>query len=439
MLAETCQIEDSVDLEKYRFYYSVFTKMSDSDELVRQTKICITGGGPAGMVLGYLLSKCGIETLVLESQQDFDRDFRGDTLHAGVMELFDTIGLADSMLEIPHQKIKTFSLGDIEIINFSWLKTRFPYITMMAQSEFLGFLSIEAKKSPAFQLEMGAKVRELIRDSDSDKVTGVRYRKDGETISVVADLTIACDGRGSRLRKESGLVSQTTSDPLEVLWFRLPKTGSGSNIQSGPLTGGRLPLILLERSSHYQIAAVIAPGRFTEIRSEGLPAFHQRIKEASPALFDIASETIDSWKKVAFLHVEGSRLDNWHAPGLLLIGDAAHVMTPVGGVGINYAIWDAFEAANVLVPVIKSGANIESQHLEEVQRRRERPTKRMQRIQKVVGRRVLNTVASDESRRLQLPFFVPLLVGLPGIRALLPRIIALGGKRTQCNIVEYFE
>ncbi|MEM7386083.1 MAG: FAD-dependent oxidoreductase [Verrucomicrobiota bacterium] len=397
-----------------------------------KTSVCIAGGGPAGMVLGYLLGRCGIATLILESQKDFDRDFRGDTLHAGVMEVFDALGLADRILELPHEKIRKVGIGNVNLVDFRWLKTKFPFVTMMAQSMFLDFLAEEARSFPTFRLAMGASVRELMRN-ETGRVIGLRYRQAGGMHEIAAPLVVACDGRGSRLRKEAGLVPDKMTDLLEVLWFRLLREPSDS-FASGALPGGRLPFILLERPDHYQIAAVIPPGRYQEIRAEGLEAFHERLREAAPELFSRAQRELDDWKKVAFLHVEGSRLKTWHQPGLLLIGDAAHVMTPVGGVGINYAIWDAVEAANVLVPVLRSGKIITEDHLAEIQRRREGPTRMMQAVQRLAGRRVLNAVADDESRRLEVPAALRILTRLPGIRSLMPRLIALGWKRTRCDL-----
>lgn len=400
----------------------------------RETQVCIAGGGPAGMVLGYLLGRCGIATLVLESQPDFDRDFRGDTVHAGVMEIFDALGLAEGILNLPHHKIRRLAAGGVDLIDFRRLKTKFPFVTMMAQATLLDFLAKESSAFPSYQLEMNANARELIREA-SGRVVGLRYRQDGEMTEVRAALTVACDGRGSHLRKEAGLAMKTVTDPLEVLWFRLPRLPSDdAHERSGLLVGGRLPLFLLARPEHYQIACVIPPGHFAEIRGEGLAAFHQRIGEAAPDLFDRAEETLDDWKKLAFLHVQGGRLDTWHQPGLLLIGDAAHTMTPVGGVGINYAIWDAVETANVIAPILRRGERIDDSHLAEIQRRREFWTKVMQTIQRVAGRRVLNAVARDDKRRFRAPLLLRLLLATPGIRALAPRLVALGGKRTRCEV-----
>jgi 2-polyprenyl-6-methoxyphenol hydroxylase-like FAD-dependent oxidoreductase len=404
------------------------------------TQVAIAGGGPAGIVLGYLLTRCGIETLVLESQPDFDRDFRGDTLHAGVMEIFQDIGLADRILELPHHKIRKLTAGGADLIDFTWLKTDFPYVTMMAQSLFLDFLAQEAATFPSFQIIMDASVRELITDENTGRVTGLRYRKDGQLTDVQAGLVVACDGRASHLRKEAKLEPIPVTDLLEVLWFRLPRHDSDPEFghRSGALTGGRLPFIILERADHYQIAAVIPPGTFSEIRKRGIAEFHETIRDAAPDFYDRAVTTLDDWKKVAFLHVEGSRLKKWHLPGLLLIGDAAHVMTPIGGVGINYAIWDAVETANVLVPVLKKSEPITDTLLSQIQRRREPATKRMQTIQRVAGRRIL-AIAKDDTRRFRIPPLLRLLLKIPGLRSVGPRIIALGGKRTPCQLHNYFD
>ncbi|MGI9241103.1 MAG: FAD-dependent oxidoreductase [Verrucomicrobiales bacterium] len=404
------------------------------------TQVAVAGGGPAGLVLGYLLARCGIETLVLESQPDFDRDFRGDTLHAGVMEIFQELGLADRILELPHHKIRKLTAGGADLIDFNWLKTDFPFVTMMAQSLFLDFLAKEAATFPSFQIIMDASVRELLHDENSGRATGLRYRKNGQLIDVRADLAVACDGRASRLRKEANLEPIPVTAPLEVLWFRLPRHDSDPEFgrRSGAITGGRLPLIVLERTDHYQIAAVIPPGTFSEIRKRGIADFHETIRDAAPDFYDRAVATLDDWRKVAFLHVEGSRLKQWHRPGLLLIGDAAHVMTPIGGVGINYAIWDAVEAANHLVPALRKDLPIADSILADIQRRREPATKRMQRIQRIAGRRIL-AIANDDDRRFSIPLILRLLLKIPGLRSIAPRIIALGGKRTRCRLQDYFE
>lgn len=405
----------------------------------RSVEVCIAGGGPAGMVLGYLLGRCGISTLVLESGGDFDRDFRGDTLHAGVLEIFQSIGLAGEILELPHHKIRSLSAGGTTLVNFEILDTDFPFVTMMAQSIFLSFLAEKSREFPSYKIEMDASVRELVQN-EAGAVKGVRYRKNGEMVEVAAGLVVACDGRGSHLRKEAGLELEPVTDLLEVLWFRLPRDERDQQYgRSGAIIGGRLPFIVLERTDHYQIACVIKPGTFSEIRKEGICAFHEEIGRAAPELESRAVETLKTWKDIAFLHVEGGRLAKWHGPGLLLIGDAAHAMTPVGGVGINYAIWDAVETANVIVPVLKNGEKIDENSLGEIQRRREPATRRMQTIQRVAGRKLLEIVSSDLGQPFQIPRILRWILTFPGIRSIPPKLIALGGKRTKCEVKSYFQ
>jgi len=397
---------------------------------ISETEVCIVGGGPAGVVLAYILARNGIHCELLERHDDFDRDFRGDTLHAGVMEVFEQLGLAEKILELPHYKIRKMEVRGKPLIDFGRLKTKFPFVTMIAQSTLLDFLAKEMENMPEFTLRMGATACGLTSDENSTRVCGVNYRKDGEEFSVRAKLIVACDGRASRIRKEAGLEMIPVTDPIDVLWFRLSKKENGEKTRSsGALTGGRIPFIVLERPDQYQIAAIIPHGGFKKIRDKGLPAFHQRLREASPDLADTAEKEIDDWEKIAFLSVTGSRLKRWWLPGLMLIGDAAHTMTPVGGVGINYAIWDAVETANVIVPALKNGREIDGRFLHEIQRRRERATKRMQRIQRFAGRRILEPATEDEAISFEPPKIVCKLLQLPLIRDLLPKQIAYGGSR----------
>ncbi|MFT5468339.1 MAG: 2-polyprenyl-6-methoxyphenol hydroxylase-like FAD-dependent oxidoreductase [Verrucomicrobiales bacterium] len=391
--------------------------------------VCIVGGGPAGMVLGYLLGRAGISVAVLEGHDDFDRDFRGDTLHAGVMDIFGEIGIAEQLLELPHQKITEFKIGGVTLMDFSRLKADHPFLTMMAQSTFLDRMAQLASQFPNFHGEMGAMVKELVRDETSGRITGVRYRKNGIPVEVNAKLVIGCDGRGSRIRREASMEAKPVTDPIDVLWFRLPRFAHDpSSLATGALGGGRTPFILLERPDHYQIAVVIAHGGFQKLRKEGLTAFHERIREVSPELYDRAVTQLDAWNKMAFLAVTGSRVETWHAPGLLLIGDAAHVMTPIGGVGINYAIWDAVEAANVIVPAMRAGSEPD---LAEIQRRRLRPTKIMQAFQRIAARRILQPAAAEEEVRFKLPWIARVAMRTPWLRDFPGKLIALGLKRTR--------
>ncbi len=412
---------------------------AESDDI----NVCVVGGGPAGMTLSYLLSRCGIATLLLESQDDFDRDFRGDTLHAGVMEIFSDLGLADAILALPHYKIRNIVFGAgkeaVRLIDFSRLKTPFPYITMIAQSIFLDFLAGECRKSSAFRLEMGAMAKELVTDPVSGRIAGLVYRQDGVLRQIRADLVVACDGRASRLRREAGMEPIPMTDPIDVLWFRLPKEEHDPREgASGPQPGGRTPIIILERVDHFQIGVVIPHGEFQDIKAAGLGEFHERIREAAPDLYERAVTVLDDWKNVAYLNVTGSRLKRWYRDGLLLIGDAAHVMTPVGGVGINYAIWDAVETANVIAPVLSSGRGIDEHHLEEIQKRREKITRVMLAVQRFAGRRVVSS-SVQQGRGFRIPWFARILFMLPGVRWLFPALIGLGLRRTRCEIDDLFK
>ena len=399
----------------------------------QETDVCIVGGGPAGATLGYLFASCGIRCELLERHSDFDRDFRGDTIHAGVMEIFDQLGLAEKILGLPHYKIATMETGGTPLVDFTRLPGKYRFITMIAQSIFLDFLTGEAKKLPEFSLQMGAKASDLIRDEETGSIRGVRFTRGGVEFSIRAKLVVACDGRASQMRKSAGLETRPVTDPIDVLWFRLnkdsktPENEVFDGRRSGILTGGRTPFIVLERPDQLQIAAVVAHGGFRNIRNEGLPAFCERIREAAPDLADFADAELEDWNQIAFLSVTGSRLDQWWLPGLMIIGDAAHTMTPIGGVGINYAIWDAVETANLTIPLLREGKEIGIDCLREIQSRREPSTKRIQSIQRLVGRRILGRAAQSDPVRFELPRLMRRMIKLPLIRDLPPRLIAYGG------------
>jgi 2-polyprenyl-6-methoxyphenol hydroxylase-like FAD-dependent oxidoreductase len=385
---------------------------------------CIAGGGPAGAVLALLLARQGVPVLLLEEHKDFDRDFRGDTIHPSVLQVMDEIGLADRLLQLPHTEMHTMSLetgtGTVTPVDFRRLKTRYPYIMMVPQVDFLNFITKEAGRYPQFHLRMNARVEELIEEGGV--IRGVRYRGADGRHEVRARLTVGADGRFSRLRKLAGLAPIASSPPMDVLWFRLPRRPGDAEEAGVRFGAGRLG-ILLNRFDYWQVGYVIAKGTYQPLRGAGIAAFRAQVAELFPELRDRV-DAIHDWKDISLLSVESSRLARWYRPGLLLIGDAAHVMTPVGGVGINYAIQDAVVAANVLGPRFRQG-RLRPRDLAAVQRRREWPTRIIQAAQAAVQERLLGE-ALQSTDQFQLPRIAGVLLGIPLLRNLPARFIAFG-------------
>jgi 2-polyprenyl-6-methoxyphenol hydroxylase-like FAD-dependent oxidoreductase len=395
----------------------------------RETGCCIVGGGPGGAVLALLLARRNVPVVLLEAHDDFDRDFRGDTLHPSVMEIMDQLGLADGVLQIRHSEIRKFSFatpdGPVTLADLGRLDTKFPFIAMVPQSKFLEFITAEAKRYPHFQLTMGARVEELIKEDGV--VRGVRYREEDGWHEVRATLTVGADGRGSRLRHLTGMEPVKTSPPMDVLWFRLPRFETDAEGAMGRFSRGRL-VIMLDRLDEWQMGYVIFKGSYKELRAKGIEAFREALAEAVPELGERVRLLTD-WKQVAILSVESSRMKRWHIPGLLLIGDAAHVMSPIGGVGINYAIQDATVAHNVLARPLLAG-KVEEKDLAEVQRRRERPTRVIQRFQTIIQKRVI-AAALRAGQNFRLPLVMRLLLKIPGLRDIPGRLIAFGLTRVR--------
>jgi 2-polyprenyl-6-methoxyphenol hydroxylase-like FAD-dependent oxidoreductase len=383
-------------------------------------------------MLALLLARAGVRVTLLEMHKDFDREFRGDTIHPSTMEILDQIGLAEKLHEIPHTKVSgptlQFANGVITPFDLRRLKTKFPYIFMVAQSRFLEFLTSEAAKYPGFRLAMHANVNQLMEEDGA--VRGVRYAAPDGTQEIRAVLTVGADGRFSQVRRLAGLEPVKTSPPMDVLWFRLPKLPGEPQISSGAFGGigrGRI-FILLERNDYWQGGFVFPKGLYQELRAKGVEAVRQQISEIAPR-FTKHAEALKDWQQFTLLSVESSRCPVWHKPGLLLIGDAAHVMSPVGGVGINYAIQDAVVAANVLGGPLKSG-EVTDAELAEVQRRREWPTRVIQAFQSFMQRRVIASVLMSKQAG-NIPWQLKLLAKIPVIRDLPPRMIAFGPKRVR--------
>jgi len=389
-----------------------------------ETTCCIVGGGPAGAVLALLLSRQCIATTLLEAHQDFDREFRGDTIHPSVMEIMDEMGLAERLLQLPHAKIYQITLqtatGPVRIADFRRLRTRFPYIMMLPQAQFLEFIVAEAQKYPTFRLLMGTRCEGILEQNGN--VSGVRYQSSKGEGEISALLTVGADGRFSKLRRLSGFEPIKTSPPMDILWFRLPRKPGDPEGFMGRFVGGRI-LVLLDRADYWQLGYVIPKGSYQRLRVQGIEALRKAIVEITPEFSDRVSQ-ISDWHDCSLLSVESDRLPRWYREGLILIGDAAHVMSPVGGVGINYAIQDAVVAANILSGPIRSG-RLNLNDLASIQREREWPTRVIQAFQTVIQKRVISSALSS-TEGLKVPFIVRLLLQFPLVRDLPGRFIGLG-------------
>jgi 2-polyprenyl-6-methoxyphenol hydroxylase-like FAD-dependent oxidoreductase len=367
--------------------------------------------------------------------KDFDREFRGDTIHPSTLEVLDQIGLAAPLHQMRHSKISgpTFQFpdGSFRPFDLGRLKTKFPYILLVPQSRFLEFIAGEAAKYPSFRLVMHGNVRKFVEENGV--ICGVRYLGPDGWHELRASLTVGADGRFSQLRQLAGIEPVKTSPPMDVLWFRLPRLPQDPDVPSGLLGGigrGRI-LIVLDRADYWQTGLVFPKGHYQELRTQGVEAIRQSILEIEPRLSKHV-ESLTDWQQFSLLSVESSRCTRWHKPGLLLIGDAAHVMSPVGGVGINYAIQDAVVAANVLTGPLKAGAVAESD-LAEVQRQREWPVRLIQRMQSVMQNNLIaKALASQGPARV--PWTMRALLRIPILRDLPARLIAFGPRRVRLHM-----
>jgi 2-polyprenyl-6-methoxyphenol hydroxylase-like FAD-dependent oxidoreductase len=398
--------------------------MTQETEAFRRTTCCVIGCGPAGAMLGLMLAREGVEVLVLEKHADFLRDFRGDTLHPSTMEIMDELGLAEGLLDLEHTKAPRIEArlpsGTVTVADFRRLKTRYPYITFMPQWDFLDYLAREAKRYPTFRLQMNAGAKDLILEDGI--VRGVRYETPEGPREARALLTVAADGRSSPFSEQAGLKLVGTSPPIDVLWFRLSRR-EGDPKDTFGYAGGRRFMAVINRGEYWQIAYAIEKGEYENVREAGLAAFRKSVGEAIPEFADRTGELRD-WETVKLLSVQANRLRRWHRPGLLCIGDAAHAMSPVGGVGINLAIADAVAAANALAGPLGEG-RVSSRDLMAVQLRRELPTRAIQAIQSFAQRRVVSS-ALGPGGAPSIPAPARALLGLRPVRDLPARIIAFG-------------
>jgi 2-polyprenyl-6-methoxyphenol hydroxylase-like FAD-dependent oxidoreductase len=388
------------------------------------TRCVIAGGGPAGMMLGFLLARAGIDVTVLEKHGDFLRDFRGDTIHPSTLELMHELGLLDAFLKLPHQEVSRlafqFGAERIPMVDFSHLPVRCKFVALMPQWDFLDFLADRGRRYPNFHLLMRTEAIDLI--SDGDRVTGLRARAPDGEIEIHAALVVGCDGRHSTVRERAGLSSEDVGAPIDVLWFRLSRHNDDTEETGGHIEAGKM-MVMLNRGDYWQCAYVIPKGGIEAVKREGLAAFRDRVVELSPWMADRIGE-LKSFDDIKLLTVTIDRLRQWHRPGLLCIGDAAHAMSPVGGVGVNLAVQDAVAAANILAEPLRAGF-VTNEHLAAVQRRREFPMKLIQWVQVVVQNRLLSPALSS-SERPKPPFALKLIQWLPFLRRIPARIVGLG-------------
>ena len=388
------------------------------------TRCGIVGGGPAGMMLGFLLARGGIEVLVLEKHADFLRDFRGDTIHPSTLELMHELGLLEEFLKRPHQEIRelrgqvggeSFTMAD-----FSHLPTHCKFVAFMPQWDFLNFLVEQGRRYPGFHVEMQAEATDLIEENG--RVVGVRVTTVQGPREIRAELIVGADGRHSVIRARAALPVVNLGAPMDVMWMRLSRRPTDAGQTFGYVDRGKI-LVLLNREDYWQAAFVIPKGAADEIRARGLPAFRDEIAALVPFLRDRVEELRD-WKDVSLLTVAVDRLTRWHRPGLLCIGDAAHAMSPIGGVGINLAIQDAVAAANILAPAFRQSAPTD-RDLQAVQKRRTFPTRATQRLQLIIQNNVIRRVLAS-TKPLTLPWLFRLLQRYPYLRRIPARVVGIG-------------
>ena len=432
---------------------TVVANPDPSEEVVgvQQTSCCVVGGGPAGMVLALLLARRGVPVTLLEAHADFDRNFRGDTVHPAILEILDQLGLAERLHRIPHVKFFGPSLvtadGPVPLFDFRRLRTRFPYVMVMPQERFLQFLADEAAKYPHFRLTMRANVQRLVEEGGA--VRGVRYRGTGGWEEIRAPLTVGADGRFSRVRHLAGIKPLMLAGPIELLWFRLPRlpgdsqelesvesavrshaglvmNGEGESAVGFVRRGNGFLLVAFNRLDHWQIGYIYPEGTYQALKAAGIEPFRRSIIDVEPRLARHL-ESLTDWRQLVPLSVALSRCRRWYKPGLLLIGDAAHVMTPAAGAGIKYAIEDAVETANVLALPLRAG-RVRLRDLAEVQRRREWPTRIVQ-WTAAWPQRLMTRVFRSGQRPggpPRLPLLLRLLLRLPLLRSLPAQFIGRG-------------
>jgi 2-polyprenyl-6-methoxyphenol hydroxylase-like FAD-dependent oxidoreductase len=398
------------------------------------TQCCIAGGGPAGMMLGFLLARSGVDVVVLEKYPDFFRDFRGDTVHPSTLEVMYELGLVGEFLKLPHQKVETLT-GQVgaellKMVDFRHVPTHCKFIALMPQWDFLNFLAQQARRYKTFELRMNAEATDLIEQNG--RIIGLHAKTPDGTLTIRAALVVGCDGRHSTVREKAGLESDDYGAPMDVLWFRMSRKQSDNTDTFGHIEAGKL-MVMLDRGDYWQCAYVIPKGGIEQVKSEGLETFRKRVVEMSPFLADRVGE-LESWDDVKLLSVTVDRLRKWWRPGLICIGDAAHAMSPIGGVGINMAVQDAVAAANRLASPLRS-SKLRDDDLRAIQDRRTLPVRFTQWLQLTIQRRIIGRVLESQ-RRPKPPLFFKLFGILPALRCIPAWLIGIGIRPEHVRIPE---
>jgi 2-polyprenyl-6-methoxyphenol hydroxylase-like FAD-dependent oxidoreductase len=390
-----------------------------------KVRCCIVGGGPAGMMLGYLFGRAGIDVVVLEKHADFFRDFRGDTVHPSTLQVMDELGLIDGFLKLPHQRLQRmegkFGGETVRIADLGRLNVKYPFIAFMPQWDFLNFLREAGRQFTSLKVMMSTEAIDLL--GDGERVTRVKARTPDGVIDIEADLTVACDGRHSLVRERAGLEVEEIGAPMDVLWFRAGKREDENESLFARVDPGKM-MVTFDRGDYWQCAFVIPKGRYDAVKARGLPALLDDVGRMAPILKPGLAE-VKSWDDVKLLTVAINRLKRWTRPGLLCIGDAAHAMSPIGGVGVNLAVQDAVATANLLAAKLERGCPSEDE-LDAVQSRREFPVKMTQRMQVIAQDNIVRAALKPGNQPLKVPFVMRLVTAIPWLQGVTARFVGIG-------------
>ncbi|HXO01003.1 MAG TPA: FAD-dependent oxidoreductase [Stellaceae bacterium] len=389
-----------------------------------RTICCVAGGGPAGVMLGFLLARAGVGVVVLEKHKDFFRDFRGDTIHPSTLQVMHELGLLDQFLKVRHDEIRQLRalIGDteVQIADFTHLPTVCKFIALMPQWDFLNFLAEQGKRYPGFDLRMETEATDLI--VEGERIVGLRATGPDGPYEIRADLVVGADGRHSVVRERAGFAAESLGAPMDVLWMRMSRKPSDPGQTGGTINYGHM-MVTLNRNDYWQCAYVIRKGGYDQLHARGLDAFRADIVKLCPFLADRVHELKD-WDDIKLLTVAVDRLTKWWRPGLLCIGDAAHAMSPIGGVGVNLAVQDAVAAANILAEPLRE-ARLTTDHLDRVQQRRTFPMKVIQKMQTTVQERVIDKIL-DSEKPMTAPWAVRLFNIFPFLQRIPARIVGIG-------------